>query len=226
MIERIIVGSLYTNTYVVSTGKKECMVIDPGADAEMLIQRLEVLNVVPTSIVFTHGHLDNTAAAQTIVQHYAELGQEIQVGIHRSDRAYLPPRGKATNRELFEALGPDAIKAFEALYTDLPKPTFFLKDGDQILDTDLVTIHTPGHTQGSCCLYSEERGVLFSGDTLFFKAIGQTDVIGADRDKLVKSIEKTLFELPPETRLFPGHGPNSTLEREIANNDFSPNAQI
>lgn len=226
MIERMIVGSLYTNTYVVATGKKECMVIDPGADPEQLIHRLEVLNMIPTSIVFTHGHLDNTAAAKAVVDHYADRSPDMQVGIHRSDRSYLPPKGEETNRELFEALGPNAVKAFQEMYAELQKPNFFLKDGDQILDTDLVTLHTPGHSQGSCCLYSEERGVLFSGDTLFFEAIGRTDIIGADRDKLVKSIEKTLFELPPETRLFPGHGQISTLEREIANNGFEPYGQI
>lgn len=226
MVERIIVGSLYTNSYVVSTGKKECMIIDPGADAPLLLNRLEILNVIPTSIVFTHGHLDHTSAAQAIIDHYADRVEKIEVGIHRSDRSYLPPKGEQTNRELFAALGEEAVHAFEDLYGELPKPTFFLKDGDQILDTDFVTIHTPGHSQGSCCLYSEERNALFSGDTLFFKTVGRTDVVGADLDKLTKSITKTLFELPPETRLFPGHGPNSTLEREIEYNDFTPNPQI
>ncbi|MFW5684465.1 MAG: MBL fold metallo-hydrolase [Spirochaetota bacterium] len=226
MVERIIVGSLYTNAYVVSTGKKECMIIDPGADAPLLLTRLEVLNVIPTAIVFTHGHLDHTAAAQAIIDHYADRVEKIEVGIHRSDRPYLPPKGEQTNRDLFEPLGPDAIQAFEQLYTTLPKPTFFLKDGDPVLDTDFVTVHTPGHSQGSVCLYSEERNALFSGDTLFFKKVGRTDVVGGDVEKLKKSIEKRLFELPPETRLFPGHGPNSTLEREIANNDFAPNPQI
>ena len=226
MVDRIIVGSLYTNSYVVSTGKKECMIIDPGAEAAKILQRLEVMNVVPTSIVFTHGHLDHTAAAQAIIEHYQDRVDKIQVGIHRSDRAYLPPKGERTNRELFEALGPDAVAAFEDLYTHLPKPTFFLKDGDPVLDTDFVTVHTPGHSQGSVCLYSEERNAVFSGDTLFFKAVGRTDVVGSDFGKLKKSIEKRLFTLPPEVRLFPGHGPASTLEREIANNDFTPNAQI
>jgi glyoxylase-like metal-dependent hydrolase (beta-lactamase superfamily II) len=226
MVERIIVGSLYTNSYVVSTGKKECMVVDPGADPELLLNRLEILNVVPTSIVFTHGHLDHTSAAQAIIDHYSDRVEKIEIGIHRSDRSYLPPKGEQTNRDLFEPLGPEAMAAFDQLYTELPKPTFFLKDGDQILDTDFVTMHTPGHSQGSCCLYSEERNALFSGDTLFFKAIGRTDVVGGDITKLTKSIRKTIFALPPETRLFPGHGPNSILEREIANNDFSPNPQI
>ncbi len=226
MVERIIVGSLYTNAYVVATGKKECMVVDPGADAPLLLSRLEILNVVPTAIVFTHGHLDHTSAAQAIIDRYQDRVEKIEIGIHRSDRSYLPPKGEQTNRELFAALGPEAIDAFNALYTLLPKPSFFLKDGDPVLDTDFVTIHTPGHSQGSVCLYSEERGALFSGDTLFFKTVGRTDVVGADLDKLTKSIRKTLFALPPDTRLFPGHGPHSTLEREIANNDFTPNPQI
>lgn len=226
MVERVIVGSLYTNAYVVSTGKKECMVIDPGADAALLLERLEILNVLPTSIVFTHGHLDHTSAARAIIDHYVDRVEKIEVGIHRSDRAYLPPKGEQTNRELFEPLGPEAMKAFDELWDGLPKPTFFLKDGDPILDTDFVTVHTPGHSQGSVCLYSEERNALFSGDTLFFKTVGRTDVVGGDLKKLTKSIRKTLFELPPETRLFPGHGPNSTLEREIAKNDFAPNPQI
>jgi len=226
MVERIIVGPLYTNAYVVSTGKKECMIVDPGADAELLLQRLEILNVVPTAIVFTHGHLDHTSAAQAIIKHYADRTEKIEVGIHRSDRQYLPPKGEATNRQLFEPLGEEAIAVYEELYSELPKPSFFLKAGDPILDTDFMVLHTPGHTQGSVCLYSEERSALFSGDTLFFKTVGRTDVVGADIEKLRKSIEKTIFELPPETRLFPGHGPNSTLEREIEYNDFSPNPQI
>lgn len=226
MVERIIVGPLYTNTYVISTGKKECVLLDPAADAPDILSRLEILNVIPTAIVFTHGHLEHTGAAQAIIDHYAERDIKIDVGIHRSDRSYLPPKGKDTNWALFKPFGKEATKVFKHLYSDLPKPTFFLKDGDPVLETDFVTIHTPGHSQGSVCLYSEERQMLFSGDTLFFKTVGRTDVVGSDIKKLTKSIRNILFELPPETRLFPGHGPNSTLEREIKFNDFEPNPQI
>ena len=226
MVERIIVGPLYTNAYVISTGKKECMIIDPGADAAEILTRLEVLNVIPTVIVFTHGHLEHTSAAQEVIDHYAERDLKIEVGIHRSDRPYLPPKGEQTNWALFEPFGKHATAIFKQLYTRLPKPTFFLQDGEPLLDTDFVVLHTPGHSQGSICLYSEERGVLFSGDTLLFKTVGRTDVVGGDIKKMTKSIRTTLFELPPETRLFPGHGPNSTLEREIEFNDFEPNPQI
>ena len=226
MVERIIVGPLYTNAYVISTGKKECILIDPGADATEILTRLEVLNVVPTAIIFTHGHLEHTSAAQEIVNHYAERDLKIDVGIHRSDRPYLPPKGKDTNWALFKPFGDVATAMFKSLYTELPKPTFFLKDGDPLLDTDFVVLHTPGHSQGSICLYSEEREMLFSGDTLLFKTVGRTDVVGADIKKMTKSIRSILFELPPETRIFPGHGPNSTLEREIKFNAFEPNPQI
>lgn len=226
MVERIIVGPLYTNAYVLSTGKKECILIDPGADGTEILSRLEILNVVPTAIVFTHGHLEHTSAASEIIAHYAERGMKIEVGIHRSDRPYLPPKGKDTNRDLFTPFGKEATKVFTSLYRELPRPTFFLKAGEPLLDTDFVVLHTPGHSQGSVCLYSEEREMVFSGDTLFFKTVGRTDVAGGDVKKLTKSIRGTLFALPPQTRLFPGHGPNSTLEREIRFNAFEPNPQI
>ncbi len=226
MVERIIVGPLYTNAYIISTAKKECMLVDPGADAEEIITRLEVLNVVPTAILFTHGHLDHTSAASQIVEHFSDRDAKMNIGIHRSDRPYLPPKGRDTNWSLFKPLGKQATATFKVLYSDLPTPNFFLKDGDPILDTDFVTIHTPGHSQGSVCFYSEGRNALFSGDTLLFKTVGRTDVVGSDRKKLEKSIRSILFELPPETRLFPGHGPNSTLEREIQYNAFEPNPQI
>jgi hydroxyacylglutathione hydrolase len=226
MVERIIVGPLYTNAYVISTGKKECILVDPAADAQEILARLEILNVIPTAIVFTHGHLEHTSASLAIVQHYAERGLKIEVGIHRSDRPYLPPKDKETNTALFKPFGKEATKVLKQLSTELPKPTFFLKDGDPLLDTDFVVLHTPGHSQGSVCFYSEERQMLFSGDTLFFKTVGRTDVTGGDLKKLKKSITSILFELPPETRLFPGHGPNSTLEREIEFNNFEPNPQI
>jgi glyoxylase-like metal-dependent hydrolase (beta-lactamase superfamily II) len=226
MVERIIVGPLYTNTYVISTGKKECILVDPGADAEEILSRLEILNTVPTAIVFTHGHLEHTGAARKIVDHYLARDTRIEVGIHRSDRPYLPPKGKETNWALFKPFGKEATSVFKQLYSDLPKPSFFLKDGEALLDTDFMVIHTPGHSQGSVCLYSEERQMLFSGDTLFFKTVGRTDVVGSDIKKMTKSIRGSLFELPPDTRLFPGHGPNSTLEREIEFNAFEPNPQI
>lgn len=226
MVDRMVVGPLYTNAYVVSTGKKECIVVDPGADAGQIIARLELLNVIPRAIIFTHGHLDHTSAAAGIVEHYAEREVKVGVGVHRSDRAYLGATAQETNEELFSPLGPEAMKTLASMFTSVPKQTFFLKDGDQVLDLDFVALHTPGHSRGSLCFYSEERKALFSGDTLLFKAVGRTDLVNADARKLQKSINERLFTLPPDTRLFPGHGPFSTIEREQQYNTFEPNPQI
>ena len=86
-------------------------------------------------------------------------------------------------------------------------------------------METPGHTPGSLCFYSEKEGVLFSGDTLFFDGVGRTDLPGGSDKKLRESIEKKIAVLPPETRVFPGHGPFTTVERESAGQPvFSPTA--
>jgi glyoxylase-like metal-dependent hydrolase (beta-lactamase superfamily II) len=119
---------------------------------------------------------------------------------------------------MFETLDEETKNAFEEALEALPEADEHFADGDQILDTDLQVLHGPGHTPGSVCFYSEERSALFSGDTLFFKSIGATDIPDGSSEQLLQSIKQKIFPLPPETRLFPGHGPLSTVEREKSNN--------
>lgn len=220
MVERIIVGPLHTNTYIVSTGKKECLLIDPGDEPELIIQRLESINMVPTAILFTHGHLDHTAAANAIIEHYKDR-VAIAIGIHPDDSPFLGRNARRVNRAAFRPFGKRAEAYFEQTFCPLPRITFFLDEHEPVMDTDLEVIHTPGHTPGSISLYSEQRGYVFSGDTLYFKGIGKTDFHKGSRNQLLESITKKLFALPSETRLFPGHGPNSTIERESRHNEFS-----
>jgi hypothetical protein len=85
---------------------------------------------------------------------------------------------------------------------------------------DLVVLETPGHTPGSVCFYSEKEGILFSGDTLFFDGVGRSDLPGGSEKKLRESIQKKIAVLPPETRVFPGHGPFTTVEREKRGNVY------
>jgi len=214
MVERIIVGPLHTNAYVVSVAKKECLLIDPGSDAEQIHRRLEVLNMKPQAILLTHGHLDHAGAAAHIKQAY----DGIPIGIHEADVAFLGPDARKLHHDTFSALGSEAARRFDEWYEELPAADFMFGDGDAILESDLVVMHTPGHTPGSVCFYSEERKALFSGDTLFFKSVGTTEIPDGNSDQLLESIMTKLFELPPDTRLFPGHGPLSTLEREMHNN--------
>ena len=215
MVERIIVGPLHTNTYIVSTAKKQCIVVDPGGDIDHILQRLEALNMKPVAVVMTHGHLDHTAMASRIRDKY----QGIPIGIHKADKALLHGSSRDEHLATFQALTADATQAVDTLYDDsLPKPDFFLKDGQQLLDSDLSVIHTPGHTPGSVCFYSEEREALFSGDTLLFTTVGSSEGRDSNTRDLLASITEKLFRLPEQTRLFPGHGPLSNLEREMRNN--------
>jgi hydroxyacylglutathione hydrolase len=180
MIERIIVGIFRTNCYLFALNKKECIIIDPGGDAEKIISQIELLNMVPTGIVFTHGHFDHTMASGAIIDYFKNKGLQIKCAIHHEDREYL---GKTYN-------------------------------------TKLTVIETPAHTKGSISLYSEQDAVLFTGDTLFFDGIGRSDLPGGDAKLLIASIKEKLLVLPPETSVFPGHGPLTTIERELKGNSF------
>ncbi len=218
LIDRIIVGNMFTNAYVVSTGKKECVLIDPGAASRLILQRLESMNLVPQAIILTHGHIDHSSGSGKIIDHYATRGHHVPVGIQEDDSNLLGEEGSRRNREIFSVFGDQGLQAFSGFPNDLPPAEFFIVDGESITNTDLVVLHTPGHSPGSVCLYSEGRQAVFTGDTLFFNSIGRTDLPGADAEQLRKNVTERLFTLPPETRVFPGHGPVTAIEREIKNN--------
>jgi hypothetical protein len=103
---------------------------------------------------------------------------------------------------------------------ELPRADVRLKEGDRVFDMDLVVLETPGHTPGSVCFYAEKEGILFSGDTLFFDGVGRSDLPGGSEKRLRESIQKKIAVLPPETRVFPGHGPFTTVEREKRGNVY------
>ncbi|TVR05261.1 MAG: MBL fold metallo-hydrolase [Spirochaetaceae bacterium] len=214
MVERIIVGPLFTNTYLVATSKKGCVIVDPGADVDLIAARLEAMNMKPHAIVLTHGHLDHTAAAAELKRRFGG----IPVCIHPNDANMLANASRREHLESFRGLAERAEEAVDRLLRSLPDPDILLEDGAEVPDSDLQVIHTPGHTPGSVCFYSEPRGALFSGDTLHLTA-GTEGLPGGDRAQLIASITDRIFPLPGETRLFPGHGPISSIEREMLHND-------
>lgn len=218
LIDRVIVGNMFTNSYIISTGKKECVIVDPGASPRSIVQRLEAMNLTPQAMLLTHGHIDHTSAAHLIQKHYEGRQHYVPIGVHDNDARFLGLSAAEQNRDVFQRFGDAGVSAFEQFETAVPEPDFYFADGQYVLDTDLAVMHTPGHTTGSVCFYSEEREALFSGDTLFFNSIGRTDVPLGDSDLLLDSIKNKIFELPPQTRVFPGHGPISVLEREFKNN--------
>ncbi len=221
MIERIIVGPFHTNTYIVTTGKKECLVIDPGAEPETILSRLEVLNVRPVAIVLTHGHIDHLSACNGIRAKYDTDALQIPVYLHEKDMHFLENDSADRARSIFEPFGDEGLSAFDRLFDLRPGQVTSMRDGFVIPDTDLTVIHTPGHTEGSVTIYSDSLAMAWTGDTVFFKAIGRTDFAGGNDLTIEQSVRERIFILPDETRLFPGHGPDTTVEREKSSNDFS-----
>ena len=220
MVERVIVGPWKTNCYIYSSSKKECIIIDPGGDEVEIAARVDVLNMVPVGIALTHGHVDHVAALGRLREGYASRGYKLPIAINPADRRFLGEGGLETHRESLEHLGLDEVSFFGEDSSELPKADVRLKDGDRVFNMELVVLETPGHTPGSVCFYAEKEGILFSGDTLFFDGVGRTDLPGGSEKKLRESIQGKIAVLPPETRVFSGHGPFTTVERERRGNPF------
>jgi hydroxyacylglutathione hydrolase len=220
MVERVVVGPWKTNCYIYSSTKKECIIIDPGGSDEEIASRVDVLNMVPVGIALTHGHVDHLAALRALRDGYAARGYKLPIAINTADRKFLGSGGIETHRENLEFLGLDEATFFGLDAEELPKADVRLREGERVFDMDLVVLETPGHTPGSVCFYSEREGVLFSGDTLFFDNVGRSDMAGGSEKRLRESILKKIAVLPPETRVFPGHGPFTTVEREKRGNPY------
>lgn len=220
MVERVIVGAWKTNCYIYSSTKKECIIIDPGGDETEIAARVDVLNMVPVGIALTHGHVDHVGALGRLREGYANRGYKLPIAINPADRRFLGTGGMETHRESLEFLGLDEESFFGGDPSELPKADVRLRDGDHLFNMDITVLETPGHTPGSVCFYAEKEGILFSGDTLFFDGVGRTDLPGGSEKKLKESIQRKIAVLPPETRVFPGHGPFTTVEREKRGNVF------
>ena len=226
MVERVVVGPWKTNCYIYSSSKKECIIIDPGGSEVEIASRVDVLNMVPIGIALTHGHVDHVAALGKLRDSYGARGYKLPVAICPADRRFLGTGGRENHRESLEFLGLDEQSFFGVGPDELPKADVRLKEGDRVFDMDIVVMETPGHTPGSACFYSEKEGILFSGDTLYFDGVGRFDLPGGSEKKLRESILKKIAILPPETRVFPGHGPFTTVEREKRGNAWFRDALL
>ena len=207
-VESLQLGGLGTNCYLLDAGKGLAIVIDPGAEAERIVARLEERKLAPALIVVTHGHADHIGGIQGLRERYPDA----KIAIGRADApALTSPR---INQSLFIGL---AIK--------VPKADRLVDDGETIAvgETTLKVIATPGHTPGGVCLYAEDldgKPALFSGDTLFRESVGRCDIAGGDWDRLVASLRGKLLTLPDATVVYPGHGPVTTIAHEKKNNPF------
>ena len=209
-------GSFAANCYLVAPAPgEECVIIDPGQDAEPGIEELlDRYRLKPIAVLLTHGHIDHMWSVAPVCG-----AKDIPAYIHPDDRDLLTDPAKGISllaKQQF--LG--------GMTFSEPDDVRQLADGEVILMAGLVfTIgHTPGHTPGSVTFGTPAQGpddapALFSGDLLFAGSIGRTDLAGGDDAQMLRSLAKTLT-LPDATIVLPGHGPQTTIGTERASNPF------
>jgi hydroxyacylglutathione hydrolase len=202
-IIKLEVGELGANCYIVYCEKtSEGAVIDPGGNAQDIINIIDRESIKIVSIINTHGHADHIGANDKLKAHTGA-----PVLIHKDDAAMLI----SSQGNLSMYIGNNLIcKAADRLLTD----------GEiiQVGEIELQVIHTPGHTLGGICL--KVNDVVFSGDTLFEQSVGRSDFPGGSHSQLIKSIKEKLLILPDSTQILPGHGAGTTIGNERYNNPF------
>lgn len=204
----LVVGPLFTNCYImVCERSREAAIIDPGfdrLDEEVVLEKLLELRLAVKYIINTHGHMDHISGNLKIKR---RTGAEIAIHCYDADMLTDP------KKNLSMMLGLNVVS---------PPPDIILQDGDEIRVGYLriKVIHTPGHTSGSISLYIEEEKAIFTGDTLFAGSIGRTDLPGASYEEIISSIKGKLLRLPDETKVYPGHGPETTIGAERRENIF------
>jgi len=203
ILERLTVGPFAENVYVVGT-PPAVAIVDPGAESERLFRLLDDKGWRPEAILLTHGHIDHIA-------HVAHVAERYGIGcrIHQGDEWLLDAPQLP---ELSEMMGGRPC----------PPPEAFFADGDtvEVAGLSLRVLHTPGHTPGGVCFFHDASGQAIVGDTIFHRGIGRTDLPGGDMATLARSVTARLFTVAGDWTLWPGHGPETTLEEERTENPF------
>ncbi len=212
-------GSLFLDVFAVGPIQANCVllgdidagevvVIDPGDEAERIVERIQASGLRPTMILHTHGHLDHVGGTADLS---SLLGGELPIGLHPDEI------------ELYRN-APMQARMFGLEVDAPPEPTLGLEHGKsvEVGDLSLEVRHTPGHSPGGVCFVvsGAQEPLVIVGDVLFAGSIGRTDLPGGSFPTLEKSIREQLYTLTDETRGICGHGPDTTIGRERTSNPF------
>lgn len=204
IIKELAVGPIMANCYILGCEEtREAVVIDPGDEADRILQVLADENLKLKYIINTHGHFDHVGANKEMK---AATGADIL--IHSFDEPMLSHLSQAARQ-----FGLDGVE-------NSPPSDRAIDDGDEITfgNITLKVIHMPGHSRGGIALHTD--AVVFVGDSLFAGSIGRTDLPGGDYRTLISSIKEKLFLLPDDTMVYTGHGPRTTIKAEKISNPF------
>ncbi|OOF83395.1 MBL fold metallo-hydrolase [Rodentibacter ratti] len=204
-IEIIPVTPFQQNCSLIWDDEKNAAIVDPGGEAEKLIQQIEKFGVNLKAILLTHAHLDHVGAAEQIKQRF-----NVEIwGSQEKDRF------------LFDSL-PEQAERFGLPNIQSFLPDRWLNEGGVISigDFRFDILHLPGHTPGHIGFIEQEKKVAFTGDVLFQGSVGRTDFPQGNYEQLISSIREKLFKLHDDTIIIAGHGPYTTIQREKATNPF------
>lgn len=205
IIETVPVGPLQVNCYILGCEESsEGVVIDAGGSVDRIISRVQTRGLNVRHLISTHGHFDHVGGNRAFLE-----ATGATYLIHEKD-AFLLSMASASGR------------SFGVEVENSPEPDGFLEDGMTIDfgKQQLQVLFTPGHSPGGCSLYSADASAVFTGDTLFNGSVGRTDLPGGSMEVLIRSIRQRLFTLPETTRVYPGHGPSSTIAIERISNPY------
>jgi glyoxylase-like metal-dependent hydrolase (beta-lactamase superfamily II) len=206
-IKRFVFNPIQENTYIVYDDTKECVIIDPGCQKNLekngLKQFIDANGLKPKVVLNTHCHFDHIFGNNFVCREY---GVELWAS-----------EGELANIRRFTA----SASLFGISDEQPDAPSHFLENGEIVKfgNSELKVINTPGHSPGSVCFYSETEQFLIAGDTLFAGSIGRTDLPGGDYDTIKESLAK-LIALPDDTKVYCGHGPDTSIGRERLHNPF------
>ena len=204
-IEWMVLGMVSTNTYLVKnqdTG--ELLIIDPADAAGRIQEKIGQMEGRPAAILLTHGHFDHMLAADALRSAYD-----------------IPVYACIQEKDLLKNARYNLSASWASPH--VMEADRYLADGETFREAgfEIRLLHTPGHTEGSCCYYLPEEAVLFSGDTLFAGSVGRTDFPTSSGADMRKSLQRLLSELPADTRVCPGHGDETTIAYEKRYNPFA-----
>ncbi len=203
ILTTLVVGPTQSNcTIIADPDSRRGIVVDPGGDADRIMQEIEALAVTIEAIVLTHCHIDHVSALGELQQRAA-----VPCYLHKGDKF------------LWKRLE-EQFSRFGLQYVPSSGPAHWLSHGERLPCCNGEVLHTPGHTPGSVCLWFADHNLLIAGDTLFHRGVGRTDIPGGSFKKLEKSIVECLFTLDDETAVIAGHGPPTTIGDEIRMNPF------
>ena len=199
-------GPMDNNSYLAAdplTG--EAVAIDPSFESQVILETIDQHGWELVAVWLTHAHFDHITGVKTLIQ---AAKKPLPVGLHPADLPIWRQGGGARLFGMQIEPGPEPTLRF--------RPNQILSLGSQTLEVR----HTPGHTPGHVAFHSAESQAIFTGDLIFHHGVGRTDLPGGNHDQLLQSIRDHILTLPPTTRLLSGHGPETTVQEELAENPF------